>query len=206
MALEFGSKEKLLVVRGVRLLRLVRVLRMVRHFKIMWRLVYGLLTASQTILSTTALILVSLFIFACVAVELIAKDADLLEDTSTRDIVIGRFRGVGKAILTLTQAGTDATFRLLQHKTCFAAYRSLTVRDLGRTLGRLVPSDREKALAACSGMAESGRASDALHTLQPRLWTYFLPILDAIQQRLGSPVVPARSLLPAVRCSSPSAS
>ncbi|CAE7769780.1 unnamed protein product [Symbiodinium sp. CCMP2456] len=93
MALEFESKEKLLVVRGVRLLRLVRVLRMVRHFKIMWRLVYGLLTASQTILSTTALILVSLFIFACVAVELIAKDADLLADMSTRDIVIGRFRG-----------------------------------------------------------------------------------------------------------------
>ncbi|CAE7847806.1 unnamed protein product [Symbiodinium necroappetens] len=134
--------EKLLVVRGVRLLRLVRVLRMVRHFKIMWRLVYGLLTASQTILSTTALILVSLFIFACVAVELIAKDADLLEDTSTRDIVIGRFRGVGKAILTLTQFVTldglsDVWFPLIVKK--------------------------------------------------PWLWTYFLPILDAIQQRLGSP-------------------
>jgi len=113
--------EKLLVVRGVRLLRLVRVLRMVRHFKIMWRLVYGLLTASQTILSTTALILVSLFIFACVAVELIAKDADLLEDMSTRDIVVGRFRGVGRAILTLTQFVTldglsDVWFPLIVKK------------------------------------------------------------------------------------------
>ena len=97
--------EKLLVVRGVRLLRLVRVLRMVRHFKIMWRLVYGLLTAGQTILSTTALILVSLFIFACVAVEVIAKDADLLADSVTRGIVVGRFRGVGRSILTLTQVG-----------------------------------------------------------------------------------------------------
>eukprot|EP00439_Symbiodinium_sp_Y106_P058139 s720_g8.t1 len=134
--------EKLLVVRGVRLLRLVRVLRMVRHFKIMWRLVYGLLTASQTILSTTALILVSLFIFACVAVELIAKDADLLEDMSTRDIVVGRFRGVGRAILTLTQFVTldglsDVWFPLIVKK--------------------------------------------------PWLWTYFLPILEALQQRLGFP-------------------
>ena len=43
--------------------------RMLSHFKIVWRLVYGLLTAGQTILSMTMLIAVSLFIFACVAVE-----------------------------------------------------------------------------------------------------------------------------------------
>ena len=42
---------------------------MVNHFKIMWRLVYGLLTAAETILATSALIVVFLFVFACVAVE-----------------------------------------------------------------------------------------------------------------------------------------
>ena len=70
----------------------------------MWRLVYGLLTAGQTILSTTALILVSLFIFACVAVEVIAKDNDLRQDPATKDIVLQRFTGVGKSVLTLMQA------------------------------------------------------------------------------------------------------
>lgn len=39
---------------------------MLSHFKIVWRLVYGLLTAGQTILSMTFLIAVSIFIFACV--------------------------------------------------------------------------------------------------------------------------------------------
>ena len=52
-----------------------------------WRLVYGLLTAGQTIISTTALILISLFVCSCVAVELIGKDRELLEDSVTGPIV-----------------------------------------------------------------------------------------------------------------------
>lgn len=62
---------------------------MFKHFKVMWRhsariegvynlslwpgLVNGLVSAGQTIISTTILIIVSLFIFACMAVELISK-------------------------------------------------------------------------------------------------------------------------------------
>lgn len=63
---DMSGSEKLLVVRGLRLFRLMRALRMLSHFKIVWRLVYGLLTAVQTIISMTMLIAVSLFIFACV--------------------------------------------------------------------------------------------------------------------------------------------
>lgn len=70
--------EKLLVVRSLRLLRLMRVLRMVNHFKIIWRLVYGFLTAWDTLFSSAALILLTLFIFSCIAIEVIAKDVDLL--------------------------------------------------------------------------------------------------------------------------------
>ena len=40
-------------------------------------LINGLLTAGQTIMSTTALLLVSLFVFACMAVELIAKEGNM---------------------------------------------------------------------------------------------------------------------------------
>jgi len=43
----------------------------------MWRLVYGLLTAGQTMLSMTMLIGISLFICACVAVESLGKDPEI---------------------------------------------------------------------------------------------------------------------------------
>ncbi|CAK9096170.1 Sodium channel protein type 4 subunit alpha A (Voltage-gated sodium channel subunit alpha Nav1.4a) [Durusdinium trenchii] len=96
--------ERLLVFRGLRLLRLVRALRMVNHFKIMWRLVYGLLTCGQTILSTMALIIISLFVFACVAVELISKDTELSKaNEEVAEIVEVNFGSLGKTIMTLFQ-------------------------------------------------------------------------------------------------------
>eukprot|EP00435_Cladocopium_sp_Y103_P065012 s916_g26.t2 len=79
--------EKLLVVRGLRLLRLARVLRMVGRFKVVWRLVSGLLTAWDTMLSATGLIMLWLFIFACVAVEIVSKDKELLNNPDTGAIV-----------------------------------------------------------------------------------------------------------------------
>ncbi|CAE7345845.1 Ide [Symbiodinium natans] len=97
------AAEKLLIVRGLRLLRLVRALRMINHFKVIWRLVYGLLTAGQTIASTTILILVSLFVCSCVAVELIGKDNDLLSDSTTGPIVNMHFRGIDRSLITLMQ-------------------------------------------------------------------------------------------------------
>ncbi|CAJ1401992.1 unnamed protein product [Effrenium voratum] len=93
----------LLVVRGLRLFRLLRALRMLSHFKIVWRLVYGLLNAGQTIFSTTALIAVFLFIFSCVAMEVIAKDPDLRENPNTRQLVQDHFFGINKAFITLLQ-------------------------------------------------------------------------------------------------------
>lgn len=66
---ELAGFEKVLVARGLRLLRLLRVLRMVHQFKIIWRLVYGFLTAWETIFASALLIIISLFIFACIAVE-----------------------------------------------------------------------------------------------------------------------------------------
>lgn len=130
LAAETGvSFEKLLVVRGLRLFRLVRALRMLSHFKIVWRLVYGLLTAGQTILSMTMLIAVSLFIFACVAVELIAKDPDLRDhhDTSIQALVETNFFGLNRALLTLLQFVTlddiaDIYFPLVLEKPYLCAF------------------------------------------------------------------------------------
>lgn len=97
--------ERLLVFRGLRLLRLVRAFRMVNHFKIMWRLVYGLLTCGETILSTVALIMISLFVFACCAIELITRDDDLRQGDNVivANIVENNFSSLGRTIMTLMQ-------------------------------------------------------------------------------------------------------
>ncbi|CAE7554920.1 scn4aa [Symbiodinium sp. CCMP2456] len=95
--------ETFLVVRGLRLLRLFRAMRTFRYFKIMWRLVYALLSCGQTILSTTLLIVVFLFICACVAIEIIAKDKTLLANETTAKIIEDNFFGLFKAALTFLQ-------------------------------------------------------------------------------------------------------
>lgn len=100
---DLSGFEKLLLVRCLRLLRLVRALRMISHFKVMWRLVYSLLTAGQTMLSTTVLIMLSLFIFGCVALEFISKDQELKDSPETGHIVETFFSNLPRSILTLTQ-------------------------------------------------------------------------------------------------------
>ena len=119
--------EKLLVVRGLRLFRLMRALRMLSHFKIVWRLVYGLLTAGQTIVSMTMLIAVSLFISACVAIEIIAKDDHLRYHSSTGGIIESNFAGLGTSFLTLLQFVTlddvsDVYFPLIMERPYLCAF------------------------------------------------------------------------------------
>ena len=98
-----GGLEKLLILRGLRLLRLVRALRMISYFKVMWRLVYSLLTAGATMLSTTALLTLALFISGCVAVEVITKDEALKSHPVTGPIVEKYFANLFTSILTLLQ-------------------------------------------------------------------------------------------------------
>jgi len=121
------SFEKLLVVRGLRLFRLVRVLRMLSNFKLVWRLVYSLFAAGQTILSTTILISVSLFLAANVAVELIAKDPDLQNNPATAAVVDQRFFGLGKCFVTFIQFATlddisEVYYPLIMEKPYLAAF------------------------------------------------------------------------------------
>ena len=100
----FGVElEQVLVVRGLRLLRLARALRMVGHFKVIWRLVYGILTAGHTMLSVTCLVMLWLFIFGCVAVEVITKDATLRSNPETEAVVQDSFGNLPRSILTLLQ-------------------------------------------------------------------------------------------------------
>ncbi|CAL1135661.1 unnamed protein product, partial [Cladocopium goreaui] len=92
---------KVLVVRSLRLLRLVRAIRMLHMFRTVWRLVYGLLTSGNTMLSTFFILLLTLYIFACLGVELITKDPLLQRDPDTKDIVAYHFGSLQRTLLTL---------------------------------------------------------------------------------------------------------
>eukprot|EP00434_Breviolum_minutum_P007155 symbB.v1.2.006315.t2/scaffold354.1/size221495/10 len=91
----------ILVVRSLRLLRLVRALRMLRIFRTVWRLVYGLLTSGNAMLSTFFILLLTLYIYACLGVEFITKDPLLKTHDDTREIVSYYFGSLQRTLLTL---------------------------------------------------------------------------------------------------------
>lgn len=155
--------EKLLVVRGLRLLRLVRALRMVSHFKVMWRLVHSLLTAGQTMMSTAFLIMLALFIFGCVAVELITHDADLNSIEDTQRIIMQHFPNLFTSILTLLQFVTldsiaAVYYPLVVHKPWLIVYFALIMLIVSIGLMNLVTAVLvENALENAAVEAEAER-------------------------------------------------
>lgn len=96
-----GAFQKILVVRGLRLLRLIRAIRMLHAFRTVWRLVYGLITSGNAMASTLFLLMLTLYIFACLGVELIGKDADLQSHPDTSLIVAENFSSLPRAWLAL---------------------------------------------------------------------------------------------------------
>ena len=98
--------DKILVIRGLRLLRLARVLRLLNKFKDVWRLVYGIVNSSLTIISSAILAFLMLYIFGCMAIEFITKDDNLTStgddgDGNVAEIVAQNFGSLPRAILTL---------------------------------------------------------------------------------------------------------
>lgn len=95
--------QNLLLARGLRLLRLARVFRTLKRFKVVWRLVSGLLSVWDTMASTTCLILLWLYIFGCIAMEVIASDDELKANERTSGVVLDHFSSLPRATLTLLQ-------------------------------------------------------------------------------------------------------
>eukprot|EP00932_Pfiesteria_piscicida_P019719 SRR837773.6546.p1 GENE.SRR837773.6546~~SRR837773.6546.p1 ORF type:complete len:414 (+),score=130.11 SRR837773.6546:183-1244(+) len=98
--------EQILIVRVLRLLRLVRALRMLEQFRSLWRLVQGLLMSARTMLSTVLLLVFTVYVFACVGVELITKDKSLVENDETGPIIATNFGSIPRLMLTLVQFAT----------------------------------------------------------------------------------------------------
>jgi len=100
---EGGVWQQILVVRTLRLLRLLRALRLVPKLKVVWRLIYGLLMSTNTICSTLALIVLILFMFSCVGLELISKDPNLRSVPELEQLIDLQFSGIFSAMVTLLQ-------------------------------------------------------------------------------------------------------
>jgi len=102
LGLQVKEIESLLVVRSLRLLRLMRALRLLKQFRTVWRLVNGLLTSANAMFSTLVLVILSLYIAACLGIEIITKDGDLSTRAETADIVSNYFGNLSTTLLTLT--------------------------------------------------------------------------------------------------------
>merc|ERR1719506_694936 len=102
-----GSKENLgpfMVLRVLRLLRLARAVRLFSQFKALWMLVRGLLSSAGTMAYTFILILLILYLFANLAVEIITKDTDLREQNPDFDLIVREyFPDLFTTMMTLVQ-------------------------------------------------------------------------------------------------------
>jgi hypothetical protein len=70
----------ILVMRIFRLAKLARTIRLLSHFRPLWMLVSGLLSSLGTMFYILILLMIILFVFACMGVELITKNTRLRAD------------------------------------------------------------------------------------------------------------------------------
>jgi hypothetical protein len=98
-----------MTLRIMRLLRLARALRMFVQFKTLWGLVRGILSSMGTIVYTCILLFFFCFMFAIIAIELIAKPVIQNPEKYTEEeyrVVHERFRSLEMSILTFVSCTT----------------------------------------------------------------------------------------------------
>jgi len=93
----------LLVLRIVRLFRLARIIRLMIVFKTLWMLVSGLLGSIGTMCYTMSLMFVIIYMFSCMAVELITKKMRDSSNPEIADLVNNNFPDLPTTMLTLLQ-------------------------------------------------------------------------------------------------------
>eukprot|EP00927_Polykrikos_kofoidii_P072007 TRINITY_DN68184_c0_g1_i1.p1 TRINITY_DN68184_c0_g1~~TRINITY_DN68184_c0_g1_i1.p1 ORF type:complete len:547 (-),score=84.66 TRINITY_DN68184_c0_g1_i1:470-2110(-) len=100
---EKGSLEEVLVLKVLRLARLLRALRICRRFDVIARLANGILNSSGAVVSTVGVLFFSLYMFACLGIEVITKD-DALQSDRTLDYDLNeKFGSLFSTMLTLVQ-------------------------------------------------------------------------------------------------------
>merc|ERR1712137_760498 len=80
-----------------------RALRMVALFEELWKIVSGLCHCIGSMLSTITLLGITLYIAACLAVEIISKDTLLQNHPDTQAIINNNFSSLDNVLLTYLQ-------------------------------------------------------------------------------------------------------
>ena len=135
--------SNIMLIRMFRLMRLIRALRMLKVFKQMWSLVYGILTSAGTMISTLGLLVLCIYLFACLGVDLISMDEDLATNDDTKDIVTYNFGSLIRTMLTLVQFVTMDSIAaiympLIVRKPALAIYFGVALLFISISLMNLV--------------------------------------------------------------------
>ncbi|CAE7825112.1 Cacna1h [Symbiodinium sp. CCMP2456] len=97
------AQQQIIVLRLLRLFRLIRSFRMVKQIKPLWRLVHGLMASADTVLSTLMLLLLVLYVFGVLGLELIAVNPRFQSDPAANAVIRENFSSLGMSMVTLTQ-------------------------------------------------------------------------------------------------------
>jgi hypothetical protein len=92
----------MMVFKVLRLFRLARTVRLIAQFKVLWMLVRGLLYSLNTIFFTFVIIFLIIYIYACLALELITKSS-FRDDDVFNTMVELYFPDMPYTMMTLTQ-------------------------------------------------------------------------------------------------------
>jgi Ca2+-binding EF-hand superfamily protein len=103
ISLENSPLGMLMVFKVLRLFRLARTVRLLAQFKVLWMLVRGLMGSVNTICFTFVIIFLIVYLFACIALELITKYRGDNRDAAYDEVVALYFRDMGTSMMTLTQ-------------------------------------------------------------------------------------------------------
>lgn len=173
--------DQFLVARMLRLARLARALRLIHSCKNLWKLVQGLLKSFSTMASVCTVLVVVIYIFACMGVELIRKDENMLGDAMIGDMVLYHFGTLPKTMLTLMQFYTmdsiaNVYFPLIDFKPTLAVYFGgvfvvVSISLMNMVTALIVNSALETARDDLEMEAEQMRST--LHRIDPLIHQMF---------------------------------
>lgn len=141
----------MVVMRTLRLMRLARTVRLLVKFRVLWMLVRGLMSSAGTMLYTCILLVIVLYVLACVGVEMVSLNELAIGNDKTNTepneefqaIVQSSFPSVAVTMMTLVQficldAIADIYKPLIQLDPYLLTYFMGTILVIGIVLMNLV--------------------------------------------------------------------
>jgi voltage-gated sodium channel len=195
-ALVLQGAQPVLVLRMLKLLRLVRAVRLVATFKPLWKLTQGFLSSAGTMVSAVVMLVLTLYIFACVGAEVIAKVS--WETQFVSEFVLERFSTLPLIMLTLVQFITlDSIsgfyFPMILEKPALSIYFLALVVFVGVALMNLITAMLVEAAVVSASEDKEMQAfynRQKEKKLKPSLEQFF-----ALLDKSGDNVVTAKEIV-----------